>query len=196
MAAAGERIGSYEVVRLIARGGMATVYEARQPALGRAVALKRLDLRVDEPMLLERFIRESRLAATFDHPNIVTVFDFFECDGVPYIAMEYLPRGSLRSVIGHLRSAQVFGVLEGMLAALGHAEAHGVAHRDLKPENVLITHGGAGQDRRLRDRQDVRAGDEPADGGRRRDRDARLHGARAGDVRGGGSLRPTSTRSA
>ena len=143
MAVVGERIGAYEVIRLIARGGMATVYEARQPALDRVVALKRLDLRTDDPTLVNRFIRESRVAASFEHPNIVTVFDFFEVDGVPYIAMEYLPRGSLRPCIGHLSEPQVFGVLEGILAGLAHAEQHGVAHRDLKPENVLITTGGA-----------------------------------------------------
>jgi tRNA A-37 threonylcarbamoyl transferase component Bud32 len=143
MAQAGERIGAYEVVRMIARGGMATVYEARQPALDRAVALKRLDLRTDDPTLAERFIRESRIAASFDHPNIVTVYDFFECDAVPYIAMEYLPRGSLRPFIGHLSRPQAFGVIEGVLAGLAHAERRGIAHRDLKPENVLVTTGGA-----------------------------------------------------
>ncbi len=143
MALIGERIGAYEIVRLIARGGMATVYEARQPALGRLVALKRLDLRTDDPTLVDRFIRESQIGAAFDHPNIVTVFDFFEADGVPYIAMEYLPRGSLRPFIGRLAEPQVFGVLEGMLAGLEHAEEHGVAHRDLKPENVLVTQAGA-----------------------------------------------------
>jgi tRNA A-37 threonylcarbamoyl transferase component Bud32 len=142
MAQAGERIGAYEVVRLIARGGMATVYEARQPALDRAVALKRLDLRTDDPTLAERFIQESRIAASFDHPNIVTVYDFFECDGVPYIAMEYLPRGSLRPFVGRLSRPQAFGVMEEVLAALAHAERRGIVHRDLKPENVLVTTGG------------------------------------------------------
>jgi serine/threonine protein kinase len=143
VAAAGDRIGAYEVVRLIARGGMAIVYEARQPALDRAVALKELELRVDDTTMLDRFIQESRLSASFDHPNIVVVYDFFEVEGVPYIAMEYLPRGSLRPYVGKLTHPQVFGVLEGMLAALAHAEHHGVAHRDLKPENVMITRGGA-----------------------------------------------------
>jgi len=137
-----ERIGSYEVLRLIARGGMATVYEGRQPALDRTVALKRLDLRSPDPATVDRFIRESRIAAAFDHPNIVTVFDFFEHGGVPYIAMEYLPRGSVRRWVGHLTTAQVAGILEGVLAALAHAESYGVAHRDVKPENVLVTGRG------------------------------------------------------
>jgi serine/threonine protein kinase len=138
-----ERIGAYEVVRLIARGGMATVYEAYQPTLDRSVALKRLDLRSSDPMQTERFIQESRMSAAFNHPNIVTVFDFFEDDGVPYIAMEYLPRGSLRDCIEHLSLAQIFGVVENVLKALAHAQEAGVAHRDLKPENVLLTRTGA-----------------------------------------------------
>jgi serine/threonine protein kinase len=138
-----ERIGAYEVVRLIARGGMATVYEAYQPTLDRSVALKRLDLRSSDPMQTERFIQESRMSAAFNHPNIVTVFDFFEDDGVPYIAMEYLPRGSLRDCIEHLSLAQIFGVVENVLKALAHAQEEGVAHRDLKPENVLLTRTGA-----------------------------------------------------
>src|SRR5215210_1409546 len=137
-----ERIGSYEVLRLIARGGMATVYEGRQPALDRTVALKRLDLRSTDPASVDRFIRESRIAAAFDHPNIVTVFDFFEHGGLPYIAMEYLPRGSVRRWVGHLTPPQVAGVLEGVLAALARADARGVAHRDIKPENVLVTRRG------------------------------------------------------
>ena len=88
MAVAGERVGAYEIIRFIARGGMATVFEARQPALDRVVALKRLDLRTDDPTLVNRFIQESRIAASFEHPNIVTLFDFFEAGGVPYIAMD------------------------------------------------------------------------------------------------------------
>ncbi|HVL96482.1 MAG TPA: protein kinase [Solirubrobacteraceae bacterium] len=136
------RIGGYEVVRRIASGGMATVYEARQTALGRTVALKRLDLHTDDRSMVERFIQESRLSASFEHPNIVTVFDFFEWEGVPYIAMEYLERGSLRPWIGSLTPPQVFGVLECILGGLSHAQQHGIAHRDLKPENVLVTRRG------------------------------------------------------
>src|SRR3954454_23603228 len=130
-------------MRMIARGGMATVYEAYQPALDRPVALKRLDLRSDDAGQAKRFVRESRLSASFNHPNIVTVFDFFEHQGVPYIAMEYLPRGSLRACVTGLSPAQVFGVIEGVLKGLAHAQEFSVAHRDLKPENMLITRTGA-----------------------------------------------------
>jgi len=137
-----QRVGSYEIVRMLARGGMAVVYLVRQPALDREVVLKRLDLERDDPTLAQRFVREARLAAALDHPNIVTLFDFFEHDGVPYIAMEYVNGGSLRSLVGTLDLPQVLGVLEGALAGLAHAELRGIAHRDLKPENVLVTRRG------------------------------------------------------
>jgi hypothetical protein len=121
---------------------MAVVYLARQPTLDREVALKRLQLESTDPTLARRFVREARLAAGLDHPNVVTLFDFFEDGGVPYIAMEYVRGGSLRRLVGHLTLPQVFGVLEGVLAGLSHAESHGIAHRDLKPENVLVTREG------------------------------------------------------
>ncbi len=137
-----QQVGNYEIVRLLARGGMAVVYLVRQPALDREVVLKRLDLDSDDPTLAQRFVHEARLAATLDHPNIVTLFDFFEHDGVPYIAMEYVAGGSLRSLIGRLGPAQVYGLVEGVLAGLGHAERRQIAHRDLKPENLLLTSRG------------------------------------------------------
>jgi hypothetical protein len=121
---------------------MAVVYLVHQPALDRDVVLKRLDLERDDPTLAKRFVREARLAAALDHPNIVTLFDFFEHDGVPYIAMEYVAGGSLRSLVGVLELPQVLGILEGALAGLTHAERHAIAHRDLKPENVLLTRRG------------------------------------------------------
>jgi tRNA A-37 threonylcarbamoyl transferase component Bud32 len=136
-----KRVGRYEIVRLLARGGMAVVYLVRQPALDREVVLKRVDIESEDTTLAQRFVGEARLAAALDHPNVVTLFDFFEEDGVAYIAMEYVAGGSLRG-LGALELPQVFGVAEGVLAGLGHAESHGIVHRDLKPENVLITRGG------------------------------------------------------
>jgi tRNA A-37 threonylcarbamoyl transferase component Bud32 len=137
-----QRVGGYEIVRPLARGGMAVVYLVRQPALDRHVVLKRLHLQSDDPRLAQRFVQEARLAARLDHPNVVTLFDFFEHGGVPYIAMEYVSGGSLRPLVGALTLPQVFGVAEGMLAALRHAESRGITHRDLKPENVLLTGQG------------------------------------------------------
>jgi Protein kinase domain/FG-GAP-like repeat/FG-GAP repeat len=137
-----ERIGTYEILRPLARGGMSMVFLVRQPALDREAVLKRLKLESDDPGAAQHFVNDSRLAAGLSHPNIVTLFDFFEDGGVPYIAMEYVGGGSLRPLVGSLGLAQVFGVLEGVLAGLAHAESRGVVHRDLKPENVLLSTRG------------------------------------------------------
>ena len=122
---------------------MATVYLARQRELDRDVALKELTLLQEpEPAVARRFLREARLAGSFSHPNIVTVHDYFERGGAPYIAMEYLERGSLRPYVGRLSLEQVGGVLEDVLAGLAHAAERGVVHRDLKPENLMVTDQG------------------------------------------------------
>ena len=137
------QVGPYRIVKEIGRGGMAVVYLAKQPVLVRSVALKELaPFLAGDPALAERFIREARVAGSLNHPNVVTVFDFLEQDGVPYIAMEYLERGSLRPFVGRMSLAQIAGVLEGLLAALSHAEVTRIVHRDIKPENLLITGDG------------------------------------------------------
>src|SRR5262249_9128876 len=134
------RLGRYEIIREIGRGGMAIVYLARQTDLDRQVALKELPaFHATDKAFASRFLRESRIAGSFSHPNIVTVYDYFEHDGLPYIAMEYVPRGSLRPHIGRLTLAQIGGVLEGLLAALAYAASRGVVHRDLKPENLMLS---------------------------------------------------------
>ena len=136
-------VGRYEILREVGRGGMATVYLARQTDLDRFVALKQLNaLHDSDASFARRFLRESRVAGSLSHPNIVTVHDYFEHDGTPYIAMEYLDRGSLRPYVGHMNLAQIGGVLEGLLAGLSHAESHGIVHRDLKPENLMVTADG------------------------------------------------------
>jgi serine/threonine protein kinase len=123
---------------------MAIVHLARQADLERPVALKELaGLWATDPTATMRFLREARLAGSLNHPNIVTVHEYFEHGGVPYIAMEYLPRGPLRPLVGTLTDAQVVGVLDGILAGLAHADEHGIVHRDLKPENVMRTADGA-----------------------------------------------------
>ena len=138
-----DQVGPYRIVRQLGRGGMAVVYLAKQPVLARSVALKELaPFLAGDPALAQRFIREARVAGSLSHPNVVTVFDFLEQDGVPYIAMEYLERGSLRPFVGRMSLAQIAGVLEGLLAALSHAEAMKIVHRDIKPENLLVTSEG------------------------------------------------------
>jgi serine/threonine protein kinase len=136
-------VGRYELDREIGRGGMAIVYLARQRDLDRLVALKELStFHASSPEFAERFLRESRLAGSLSHPNIVTVHEYFEEGGTPYISMEYVSRGSLRPWVGSLSLAQLAGVLEGVLAGLAHAELAGIVHRDLKPENIMVTADG------------------------------------------------------
>src|SRR5919201_4110024 len=136
-------VGRYEILREVGRGGMAMVYLARQSDLDRFVALKELGaFHASDPSFAQRFLRESRVAGSLSHPNIVTVHDYFEHEGTPYIAMEYVERGSLRPYVGHMTLAQIGGVLEGLLAGLAQAEMHGIVHRDLKPENLMVTSDG------------------------------------------------------
>jgi serine/threonine protein kinase len=136
-------VGRYEILREVGRGGMAMVYLARQTDLDRFVALKELAaFHASDAAFAQRFLRESRVAGSLSHPNIVTVHDYFEHDGTPYIAMEYVERGSLRPFVGEMSLAQIGGVLEGLLAGLAQAEQHGIVHRDLKPENLMVTSDG------------------------------------------------------
>jgi serine/threonine protein kinase len=138
-----KRVGRFDLLEVIGRGGAAVVYLAVQRDLQRHVALKELaPFHLADTSFGERFVEESRLAGSMNHANIVTVHEFFEDGSVPYIAMEYLPHGSLRQYIGRLSMAQIAGVLEGVLAGLSHGEAHRVVHRDLKPENLLVAVDG------------------------------------------------------
>ena len=154
MTEATKTVGRYEMLHEVGRGGMAAVYLARQIDLDRFVALKELGaFHASDPTFAQRFLRESRLAGSLIHPNIVTVFDYFEHDGTPYIAMEYVERGSLRPYVGRLSLAQIGGVLEGILAGLD--ARRGAGHRASRPQaRERDGHRrGAREDRRLRDRQ-------------------------------------------
>src|SRR6201996_490977 len=138
-----KRVGRFDLLEVIGRGGAAVVYLAMQRDLQRHVALKELaPYHLADSSFAERFVEESRLAGAMNHPNVVTVHEYFEDGSVPYIAMEYLPHGSLRPFVGRLTTAQIAGVLEGVLAGLAHGEAHGIVHRDLKPENLLVAVDG------------------------------------------------------
>ncbi len=135
--------GRYEILGELGRGAMAVVYRARQIDLDRHVALKELRaFRASDAGLLERFVREAKVAGSLSHPNIVTVHEYFEQEGLPYISMELVACGSLRSHMGQTSTAQLLGVLEGVLAGLGDAAARGLVHRDIKPENLLVGSDG------------------------------------------------------
>ncbi len=136
-------LDSYDVIRELGRGGMAIVHLARQRDLGRLAALKELaGLNADDPSFAERFLRESRVAGSLNHESIVTVYEYFDDGGTPFIAMELMEGGSLRPLIGELSLPQTARVLEDLLAAIAFAGKAGIVHRDLKPENALITKGG------------------------------------------------------
>ncbi len=139
----GAIVGRYEIRGELGSGGTGVVYLAQQLDLDRPVGLKALHrLHADATDFAERFARESRVTGSLSHPNIVTVYEYFVAHDTPFIAMEYVPGGSLRPWVGQLSLAQVVGVLEGLLAALAAVEPAGIVHRDLKPENLLVTADG------------------------------------------------------
>src|SRR5271166_6932974 len=136
----------YELTHLIARGGMAQVYRARDRLLDRPVALKVLfpELSVDRAFV-ERFRREAQAAANLSHPNIVPVFDWGEADRTYYIVMEYVDGEPLSSIIrtqAPLSPTRAASIAADIAKALSYAHRHGVVHRDVKPGNVLITTDG------------------------------------------------------
>src|SRR5687767_3381470 len=138
--------GRYEIVRPIARGGMAEVYLARDQLLDRPVALKVLfpELSVDRSFV-ERFRREAQAAANLSHPNIVSVYDWGEEEDTYFIVMEFIDGRPLSTVIrsqGHLLPDRAAAIGADVAAALSFAHRNGVVHRDVKPGNVLIDSDG------------------------------------------------------
>jgi len=136
----------YELTHLIARGGMAQVYRARDRELDRPVALKVLfpELSVDRAFV-ERFRREAQAAANLSHPNIVPVYDWGEDNGAYFIVMEFIDGRALSALLresGPLPPHDVAAIGANVAAALSFAHRHGVVHRDVKPGNVLIQSDG------------------------------------------------------
>lgn len=136
----------YEVVRRVARGGMATVYEAIDMRLSRTVAIKVLHEGLGEDAdFVRRFDTEARAAAHLTHPNVVAVFDQGVDRGRPYIVMEYVEGSTLRQVITReapMDALRVLDLMEPVVGALAAAHGSGLIHRDVKPENVLISDRG------------------------------------------------------
>ena len=142
----GNKIGKYELVAELGQGGMGVVYKARDPFIGRLVALKTIapDL-LSNSEIMERFRREARAAGTLQHPNIVTIYDSGEADGRPYIAMEFVEGENLQSIINRRARIPLAAKLKLVVQfceALSHAHKHGFVHRDVKPGNILVTNDG------------------------------------------------------
>ncbi|MGH7764700.1 MAG: protein kinase domain-containing protein [Candidatus Dormibacteraceae bacterium] len=142
--AAGIKLGPYEIVERIGRGGMATVYRAYHRGLDRQVAVKVLsDTFADDEEFLERFMLEARSVARLKHPNILVVFDFDQVQETPYLVMELVEGGTLSQRLGGpIDLRETVRLLGPVASALDYAHSHGIVHRDIKPSNILIHKDG------------------------------------------------------
>ena len=137
------RLGKYEILASLGRGGFGEVFRARDPALKRIVALKVLHRSLlADPAILAQFRREARLAAGLIHPHIVTIYEVDEYEGAPFIAMQYVEGGSLERWLERGRPWPLDRIvaLAGQVAeALDYAHSRQVLHLDLKPGNILVS---------------------------------------------------------
>jgi eukaryotic-like serine/threonine-protein kinase len=143
------QIGRYRVTRELGRGAMGMVYQAEDPDIGRAVAIKlvRADLLQgrDRDEFLTRFRHEARAAGRCTHPNIVALYDLAQHEGNPYLAMEYVNGIDLAQALrkrGQFTPAEAAATITQVLNALGAAHAAGIVHRDVKPANILLQSNG------------------------------------------------------
>ena len=140
------RISRYEIKSLIGRGGMGSLYLARdKPNTNRLVALKLLNAKLDSGDLRERFAREARALAALNHPNIVNIYDSGEFQGSPFIVMEYVRGETLAEKIKRrapMSLAQKLKLMVELCAGLAHAHEAGIIHRDIKPANLMVDQQG------------------------------------------------------
>jgi len=140
------RLNDYQIERLVGRGGMAVVFEARDCSLGKSVALKALLPQfASSDSYLARFHREARIAAKLTHPNTIQVFGAGEGEGVHYLVMEYVAGETLSSVIrdrGRMPEKEALDIVLGIAGAVEEASDLGIVHRDIKPGNVIMSKWG------------------------------------------------------
>jgi serine/threonine-protein kinase len=141
-------IGRYRIEALLGKGGMGQVFCAWDEVLRRRVAIKVLRARADvggaTPGVVGRILREARMAARLDHPGVVSIFDFGEHEGAPFIVMEHVSGSSLRAFVGRgdVRPTECLRWLLDVARALSAAHRAGLVHRDIKPENVMVRDDG------------------------------------------------------
>ncbi len=144
MSATAKQLGRYEILDELGRGAMGVVYKARDPIIDRVVALKTIDFALTgaaAESFEQRFFQEARAAGRLNHPNIVTIYDAGQADGVAYIAMEFLEGTNLREILDKQPPLPIARIVEitGQIArGLAFAHEQGVIHRDIKPANVIV----------------------------------------------------------
>ncbi len=143
----GQEIGRYHILEQLGRGGMAVVYKAYDTRLERDVAIKliRKEAFGSEALdrILKRFEREAKALAKLSHTNIIKIYDYGEYEGAPYLAMEYMPGGTLKErLVKAMKSEDAARLLTPVAKALAHSHREGIIHRDIKPSNILIDQNG------------------------------------------------------
>jgi tRNA A-37 threonylcarbamoyl transferase component Bud32/tetratricopeptide (TPR) repeat protein len=140
----GQRLGPYEIRGLLGKGGMGEVYLARDPRLGRDLALKCLPSHaLEDDVAVDRFMREARTASALNHPNVVTIYEIGEAASGRFIAMELVEGETLRAIVDrHPTFREIARIGAQMARALAVAHSAGIIHRDVKPENVMLRRDG------------------------------------------------------